>query len=854
MRRYKLSLTPRTMLTCLLAFSLIGSGLPVPALAEMTEGETGEAVASTDEEAESAIEALALSDEEEADDAQMPDVAMVDGPEEYVLGGHGDDLQVPSIFGGDEEADLVAQASLPSEYYSSDYGCITPVRNQNPFGTCWAFSTIAAIEASMLKRGPSLGYTADTLDLSERHLAYFTYNLPQDPLHNTDGDKMLPRADGSELSTQPPCYLNNTGSIWFTSNVLWSWTGAVMEDVAPYSVLRDYHYQQPTNDYTRLLANTALSSSLGRQGSVRLKNMRMINMADISEVKRAVMDYGAAGTSLMWDDNYYGYMYGSFYYYYDGNEDTNHIVTIVGWKDSIATSSFGHRPNRSDGPRPKKNGAWLCKNSWGPDRYDGGYFWLSYEDACLLEQNAYVFEMEEDGLYDNLYQYDGTPSSFYNYIESGGSIANVFEAKANARGEQLKAVSFFSPDTDVRYSCQIYLDPVKANDPTSGVAALSSPLTGTVATGGIIRLDLPKALTLAPGARFAVVVTLSHTKDSRQVTYAVDASKDGWYRSVSAVSAGQSFERDTAKATWKDLATVTKIDSGDEPKCCARIKALTVNYDMGNKLKVSNATVSVDSQPYIGSQVTPDPKVVIANHTLRKGTDYTLTYKNNVEVGTATVTIKGKGSYSGSKSVTFRIRPFKDVTEATSHADDIEWLASAGISAGWGEDDGTKTFRPNANVKRGDMAAFLFRLAVRWGVVRETWQPTGSATFDDVTSATSHRREIIWLAEMGISRGWKVGRRTEFRPNDYVKRGDMAAFMYRLAYDTAHRKGTSASNSSFFKDVTSSTAFHSEIWWLAGNGVTQGWELKSGGREYRPNATVKRGDMAAFLHRLDGVR
>ncbi len=43
--------------------------------------------------------------------------------------------------------------------------------------------------------------------------------------------------------------------------------------------------------------------------------------------------------------------------------------------------------------------------------------------------------------------------------------------------------------------------------------------------------------------------------------------------------------------------------------------------------------------------------------TLKKGTDYTLTYKSNKKVGTATIVVKGKGKYTGTRKVTFKILP-----------------------------------------------------------------------------------------------------------------------------------------------------------------------------------------------------
>ena len=71
---------------------------------------------------------------------------------------------------------------------------------------------------------------------------------------------------------------------------------------------------------------------------------------------------------------------------------------------------------------------------------------------------------------------------------------------------------------------------------------------------------------------------------------------------------------------------------------------------------VAKATVSkVANQRYDGTAKRPTPTVKLGGKTLKKGTDYTLTYKNNVKPGTATVTIKGKGNYAGSKSVTFKV-------------------------------------------------------------------------------------------------------------------------------------------------------------------------------------------------------
>jgi len=84
-----------------------------------------------------------------------------------------------------------------------------------------------------------------------------------------------------------------------------------------------------------------------------------------------------------------------------------------------------------------------------------------------------------------------------------------------------------------------------------------------------------------------------------------------------------------------------------------------------NTRAISAATVAaIASQAYTGSAKTPLPTVTDLSKTLVKDTDYTLDYSNNTSVGTATITITGKGNYSGTKEVTFSITA-RDISLAT---------------------------------------------------------------------------------------------------------------------------------------------------------------------------------------------
>ena len=70
-----------------------------------------------------------------------------------------------------------------------------------------------------------------------------------------------------------------------------------------------------------------------------------------------------------------------------------------------------------------------------------------------------------------------------------------------------------------------------------------------------------------------------------------------------------------------------------------------------NGLKVTG----IKNKSYTGKAIKQSIKVTYNNITLKAGTDYTVSYENNIEVGTATIIITGKGNYSGSKKVTFKI-------------------------------------------------------------------------------------------------------------------------------------------------------------------------------------------------------
>ena len=96
-------------------------------------------------------------------------------------------------------------------------------------------------------------------------------------------------------------------------------------------------------------------------------------------------------------------------------------------------------------------------------------------------------------------------------------------------------------------------------------------------------------------------------------------------------------------------ATVTVTGTGNYEGTVSKSFNITAQ-------SVSEATVSgLGNKTYTGKAIEPTPTVKVGDTTLKSGTDYTVAYDNNINVGKATVTITGKGNYTGKLDVTFNI-------------------------------------------------------------------------------------------------------------------------------------------------------------------------------------------------------
>ncbi|BBF42480.1 transglutaminase-like predicted protease domain fused ChW-repeats and cell-adhesion domain [Lachnospiraceae bacterium KM106-2] len=79
-----------------------------------------------------------------------------------------------------------------------------------------------------------------------------------------------------------------------------------------------------------------------------------------------------------------------------------------------------------------------------------------------------------------------------------------------------------------------------------------------------------------------------------------------------------------------------------------------------SKRSIKQVTISgLKNLTYSGKSVTQKLTIKYGSSVLVKNKDYTLTYKNNKKIGKATVTINGKGTYTGTRSCSFQIQPKK---------------------------------------------------------------------------------------------------------------------------------------------------------------------------------------------------
>jgi len=349
-----------------------------------------------------------------------------------------------ALFTVTEAADL---SELPSAYDMRDDNRVTAIRNQGTLGTCWAFASLSALESTLMPE-EELIFAADHLSLSNG------FGISQ----NDGGDYNMAMA------------------------YLASWKGPVLEADDPYG-------DNKTDE--------SLTAVKHLQEAINIEEK------DYQKIKQMIYTYGGVQSSFYSDmetadssSKYYNMATQS--YYYVGDQSANHDIVIIGWDDNYSKENFNNEP--------ENDGAFLCRNSWGDNFGDGGYFYISYEDTNIGVNNIVYTVIEDSDNYDNIYQSDllGWIGSI-GYQEEYAYFSNVYQASDE---EYLKSAAFYATGSDTYYDVYV----VRNFTDTSSYSDIEYMMSGYLEDAGYYTIDFRKVIKLDEESQFAVVVRIRTTE------------------------------------------------------------------------------------------------------------------------------------------------------------------------------------------------------------------------------------------------------------------------------------------------------------------------------------------------------
>jgi hypothetical protein len=121
-----------------------------------------------------------------------------------------------------------ATSELPASFDMRTKGWVTPVKQQAPWQTCWAFGATAAVESSLLSDANNTDFDPAKLDLSERHLAWFAVH------HITEAEDPAQAGEGSYPMQDGSFALDTGGNNILVTTMFSQGAGPVLEEQFPY--------------------------------------------------------------------------------------------------------------------------------------------------------------------------------------------------------------------------------------------------------------------------------------------------------------------------------------------------------------------------------------------------------------------------------------------------------------------------------------------------------------------------------------------------------------------------------------------------------------------------------------------
>ena len=516
---------------------------------------------------------------------------------------------------------------------------VTPVRFQNPFGTCWGFAAIAAAETSIL--GSVFEGDPDawkTLDLSEKQLAYFTSVAINDPDNPQNGEGVV----HDDITDANQVY-NTGGSGFLATSTFAQGIGPSYEEKEEYgswfvyrganqmadhryldgefktysysaeddwTIPEEYRFKQDFVLMNSYMLPSPNSRNWNNNYAYYAKATKMIKEQLLD--KRGVLIGFCADTSLPSQDSSEGiYIDLENWAHYTWNDAyPNHAVTIIGWDDNYPRENFISEH------MPPENGAWLVKNSWGSGELDfpssgnehwgipvpktdekgepvldengdpvmvgSGYFWLSYYDKSLSTPEAFVFGIEtEPEIVD---QYDYLSASDIRVAPQAGlaRMANIFPV---GKAMMLESISCITAEMNNKVEYAIYILNDDYTAPDEGYLAAS----GTVEYEypGFHRISLENAVFLQEGQHYSIVETVSYGS-TYNINMPLAIMLKGYVAQQAVINPGESYVFDQGE--WVDYKDITDEFMEDDPY-----------VDFGGRVYYDNFPIKGYSQSTLGN-------------------------------------------------------------------------------------------------------------------------------------------------------------------------------------------------------------------------------------------------------------
>ena len=216
---------------------------------------------------------------------------------------------------------------------------------------------------------------------------------------------------------------------------------SVQEDGGDYYMIMSYlaDWKGPVNESDDPYGDGV--SPEGLTASVHVGDIRFMRGMPQQRIKQMILSYGAAQSSLSMDrartdsDEYHYYNEVTSAYYDPFVEELNHDILILGWDDSYPADNFRIRPRR--------DGAWICQNTWGEDFGEDGIFHVSYEDRNLFRKGGLVYsDIHAAAEGEKVYEQDSLGwQGRQGYGSQECWFAGVFEAE---QAEAVTGIGFYT--------------------------------------------------------------------------------------------------------------------------------------------------------------------------------------------------------------------------------------------------------------------------------------------------------------------------------------------------------------------------------------------------------------------------